>query len=140
MKLVLWMLAGSVVAALAVPVLFGVSAWPDIWLGMLGPLVSAAVSWLLMERQHRIRPEGLMALMIKAFGVKMVFFAAYLAVVLTWFAVQPIAFAFSFAGYFLALHIIEAFGLHGLQAAGLRSSNALAESSKGFMNTGKASR
>ena len=49
---------------------------------MFGPLAAAAVSWVLTERTYTREPERLTALMIGAFGAKMVFFGAYVAVML----------------------------------------------------------
>jgi len=122
MKLVWWMLAGSILSSLVLSPLFGAEARLEIWLGMLGPLASAVASWIAMERQHLRRPEGMTRLMIRAFAAKMVFFAAYIAVLLRSGWVRPIPFVVSFMGYFLSLHAAEAFGLRRLQAAGLPAS------------------
>jgi hypothetical protein len=117
MKPVWWMLLGSIGSSGILSLLLGPGIRKDLWLGMLGPMVSAIVSWIAMERQHRRQPAGLTGLMIKAFAAKMIFFAAYLIVFFYAGWVQPIPFAVSLVGYFLALHIVEAFGLHRLQAA-----------------------
>jgi hypothetical protein len=119
MKLVGWMLLGSIGSSGILSFLLRAEIRQSLWLGMLGPLASAIVSWIAMERQHRRQPEGLTGLLIKAFAAKMLFFAAYLSVFLYAGWVQPIPFAVSLVGYFLALHIVEAFGLRRLQAAGV---------------------
>lgn len=119
MKLVWWMLAGSIISAIAITMLPGVSAKLEIWLGMLGPLISAVASWIVMERQHHQRPQGMTRLLIKAFAAKMIFFGVYIAVFLGIRLVRPIPFVISFAGYYVALHIVEAIGLRHLQTAGL---------------------
>jgi hypothetical protein len=118
MKLVWWMPAGSLLAALVLTVLIGPGIRPELWLGMLGPLASAVVSWIAMQRQHIRRPEGLTALMIKAFAAKMIFFAGYITVLVSFGLVQPIPFVVSFACYFIALHVMEAIGLRRLQTSG----------------------
>ncbi len=124
MKLIWWMLAGSFLSSLVLSPLFGAEAGLEIWLGMLGPLASAIASWIAMERQHLRRPEGMTRLMIKAFAAKMIFFAAYIAVLLRSGWVRPTPFVVSFIGYFLSLHAMEAFGLRRLQAAALPDSPA----------------
>jgi hypothetical protein len=125
MKLIWWMLSGSVLSSLILTILPGAEARREVWLGMLGPLASALASWIAMERQHIRRPEGLTGLMIKAFAAKMIFFAGYITVLLSARLVRPIPFVISFLGYFLILHIVEAIGLHRLQAAGLSTSSGV---------------
>lgn len=117
MRLVIWMLSGSVMSALILTILLGPNIRLEIWLGMLGPLASAVASWIMMERQHAKGPRGMTRLLIKAFAAKMVFFAAYIAIILGLRLVQPIPFVVSFTCYYLSLHIIEAIGLRRLQAA-----------------------
>ena len=122
MKLVWWMLSGSVLSSIALAILLGAKTRLEIILGMLGPLASALASWIAVERQHIRRPEGLTRLLIKAFAAKMIFFAGYITVLLGAKLVRPIPFVISFMGYFLALHVMEAFGLRRLQAASLPNS------------------
>ena len=123
MKLVWWMLSGSVLSAFLLSALIGAGLRLEIWLGMLGPLLSALASWIVMERQYARRPEGLTRVLIKAFAAKMIFFAGYIAVLTGMSIVKPIPFAISFLGYFLALHLIEAIGLRRLNSAGLPASS-----------------
>ena len=118
MKLFWWMLSGSVLSAAILTVLLDANIRLEIWLGMLGPLVSALVSWLFMKRQYFRNPIGMTSLLIKAFAAKMVFFAGYVTVLLSIGLVQPIPFVVSFMAYFICLHAIEAAGLHRLQTAG----------------------
>ena len=118
MKLVWWMLSGSILTALILTILLKPEIRPELWIGMAGPLVSAVVSWMAMHRQYIQRPQGMTALMIKAFAAKMIFFAGYITVLVSFGWVQPIPFVVSFACFFLALHGVEAFGLHRLQIAG----------------------
>jgi hypothetical protein len=122
MKLVWWMVGGSVLAAAALT-LAPVSP-RAIWLGMLGPLAAAVVSWLLMLGRYRKKPRGMTRLLVQAFAAKMVFFAIYVIVALGVTRVEPVPFAISFAGFYLALHGAEAAGLYRLQARGLRQADA----------------
>ena len=117
MKLIWWMLAGSVLSAMAVTFFLGAGIRFEIWLGMLGPLAVAVISWLVMERQYLRKPTGMTSLLIKAFAAKMVFFAGYVTALLSTDLVEPIPFVVSFVTYFISLYAIEAIGLHRLQAA-----------------------
>jgi hypothetical protein len=56
--------------------------------------------------------------MAAAFAAKMIFFAAYVAVMLRVLDLQPIPFVVSFASCFIALHFIEGLGLRRLFAGG----------------------
>ncbi len=120
MKLAWWMFAGSAVSALGITVFLGAAAPLDVrlavWLGMAAPLGATACSAILVERVYRSRPESLTRVMGGAFAVKMIFFGGYVALVVKADWVRPIPFAISFTGYFLALHITEAFRLRRLFA------------------------
>ena len=83
-------------------------------LGMVGPLIVAWASWVLAERTWRRHPERLTSVMIAAFGGKMVFFAAYVALMLSVLSLRPIPFIASFTLSFIALHVAEAVALHRL--------------------------
>ena len=89
----------------------------EVALGVAGPLVASVGTWLLMERAYRRHPERLTALMLKAFAAKMVFFAAYVAIVLNLFVLRPIPFVVSFTIAFITLHFIQALGLGRLFSA-----------------------
>lgn len=128
MKLAWWMLAGSILSAILLTMLPGVSVRLEIWFGMMGPLISAIVSWIVMQRQHRKKPQGMTRLLIKAFAAKMIFFGIYIAFFLVIELVRPIPFVVSFAGYYIALHIVEAIGLRHLQTAGLHESSEMIRS------------
>src|SRR5205823_4716208 len=81
-KVVAWMAVGCAVSALAAMALFGSSVAPEVVLGMLGPLVITAGSWLMTERTYKRHPARLTALMVRAFAAKLGFFGAYVAVML----------------------------------------------------------
>jgi hypothetical protein len=63
---------------------------------------------VILERTHATAPERLTNVMIAAFGVKMVFFGAYVAVMLKGLSLAPLPFVLSFASYYVTLHMIEA--------------------------------
>ncbi|MBN2242501.1 MAG: hypothetical protein JW793_07410 [Acidobacteria bacterium] len=118
MKLVWWMLSGAILTTLILTIPLKPDFRLELWIGMAGPLFSAVVSWMAMHRQYGRSPEGMTALMIKAFAAKMIFFAGYIAVFVISGRLEPIPFVVSFVCYFLALHGVEAFGLRRLQSCG----------------------
>ena len=104
MKPVFWLAIGSVLSA----ALFGVRFGREVWLGMLGPLMVVSATWVLTERVYKADPTRVTALIITAFAGKLVFFGGYVALAIGVLGVQLVPFAVSFAGYFIALHMIEA--------------------------------
>ena len=113
MKPALWMTAACV-ASWAVVAVVDPSARVAVLFGMLGPLVVAAGSWVVVERTFRQQPERLTATMIAAFGFKLVFFGAYVAVMLRVLEPPVIAFVTSFFSYFIGLYMMEAIYLRRL--------------------------
>jgi hypothetical protein len=120
MRRVGWFIAGSLFAWLAATLLG--SPGLEVLCGMAGPLLVAAASWVLAERTYRHNPERLTSVMAAAFGAKMVFFGAYVAVMLKLLALRPIPFVVSFTAYFIALHLAEAVALKRLFADESRAS------------------
>ncbi len=110
MKPVLWLAGVSAVSAALLGARFG----REIWLGMLAPLIAASATWTLTERVHRVNPAQVTTVMITAFAGKLVFFGAYVGLAIGVLGVKPVPFAASFAGYFIALHMIEAYLLNRL--------------------------
>lgn len=111
---VAWMAAASLLSWLAIRATAGSAAHPEALYGMLGPLVSACATWIAVARAHRTAPETLTAVMIGGFGLKMLFFGAYVAVMLRLLALRPVPFVVSFTGYFIALYAMEALFLRRL--------------------------
>lgn len=102
------MVIGCVMTAGALALVLGAPAGRDVVLGMLGPLVATAVSWLAVTRTHRRDPGAVMGVMLRAFAVKMVFFGAYVGVMLKVVQVNPVPFVVSFTGYFVTLYAVQA--------------------------------
>ncbi len=94
---------------------------PEALLGMLGPLVSAAATWVVLARTVASAPGRVTAVMVIGFAVKMAFFGVYVAGMLKGVGLRPTPFVVSFAGYFIALHAMEAFFLRQLFADVSRS-------------------
>ena len=114
MKPVGWMVGLSVGAWLAAVAVFGFGL--ELLLGMAGPLAMAVGSWVVVERTYQQSPAGVTAVMIGGFAGKMVFFGAYVVIVLRGLAVRPEPFVAAFTAYFIGLYAIEALYLKRLFA------------------------
>jgi uncharacterized membrane protein YozB (DUF420 family) len=114
MNAVVAMAVASVASVLVVGGLVDPRARLDVLLGMLGPLLMASGSWVLIERTYRERPQALMNVMVAAFAVKLVFFGAYVAVLIRVVALRPAPFIGSFTGYLAGLYFMEALYLRRL--------------------------
>lgn len=118
---VLWMVGASLGGWLVAAMVGGRAVNPEVFAGMIGPLVAAVATWVSVTRVCAASPERLTAVMVAGFGAKMVFFGAYVVVALRGFGLRPIPFVVSFAGFFIALHVIEALFLRRLFVEGSRS-------------------
>jgi hypothetical protein len=117
MKVVGWMVGGSLMSWAATAAVVEPRTRTAALFGMLGPLVVAAVSWVLAERAYRRNPQSLTPLMVAAFAGKLVFFGAYVTVMLKGVSLVPVPFVVSFVAYFIALHLFEALSLRRLFAS-----------------------
>lgn len=116
-----WMVGFSGLSWLVAAVLLDTQARVEVLYGMLGPLAMVIGSWILMERAYRRNSQRLTAVMVAAFAGKLVFFGAYVAVMLRVLSVRPRTFVASFTSYFIALYLIEALHLRRLFAGGPRA-------------------
>lgn len=114
MKPLAWMVGASVGSWLAIAVWSGMSNSREVLFGMLAPLAGAAATWVLVARAFPSRPESVTPLMVAAFAGKLVFFGAYVTIMLRVLALRPLPFVVSFTTYFIALHLFEAFCLQRL--------------------------
>jgi hypothetical protein len=108
----------SVCSCFAATALAGRGA--ELFLGMVGPLMVAVFTSVLVERTYRRNPGHLTVLMMMAFGTKMVLFGSYVVIALRVLSLRPIPFVVSFTVYFIALHLAEALSLRRLFAEGTR--------------------
>jgi hypothetical protein len=122
MNTIWWMAGGSAVCCLAAWGVLGRGAGAEVLFGAIGPVIVAIGTFVAAERTWRRHPERLTALMATAFAGKMIFFAAYVAVMLRVLDLRPIPFVVSFASCFIALHLIEGLGLRRLFAGGAEES------------------
>ena len=116
-----WMVGLSGLSWLVAAALLDTRARIEVLYGMLGPLAMVIGSWILMERAYRRDPQRLTAVMVAAFVAKVVFFGAYVAVMLRVLSLRPRTFVASFTSYFIALYLIEALYLRRLFAGGPRA-------------------
>lgn len=108
MKPVAWMVAGGLGSWLAMAFVMDSRTWLEVLAGLLGPLVAAIGTWVLMARTYRRAPSELTRLMSAAFVGKMVFFGGYVAVMLRGLGLRPLPFVASFTGYLIVLYLVEA--------------------------------
>ena len=114
MNAVVAMAGASVLSVFVVGVLVDPLARLAVLLGMVGPLLMATTSWVLAERTYRARPGALLNVMIAAFAFKLVFFGAYVAVMIRVVGLRPVPFIASFTGYLAGLYLMEAVYLRRL--------------------------
>jgi hypothetical protein len=123
MRLVSWMAGASGASAAFVVGIAGPAFAAEILFGMFGPLAETVASWVVADQVFRRQPERLTAVMITAFAGKLVFFGAYVAVMLKLFALRPAPFMASFTCYFIALHFVAALALRRLFTGDARASD-----------------
>jgi hypothetical protein len=108
MKAVFWMTAATTGAWGVASLLAGGDLAADLALGMFGPLVAAAATWLLIAGTPASDGARLQKRLLQGFGLKIVAFAAYVAVMLRVVHVQTGPFVAAFTTTFLVLHLTEA--------------------------------
>ncbi len=86
----------------------------EVLLGMLGPIGSTAVSWVVVTRIWAKAPERSLSVMVRGFAVKSLFFVAWVTIMLKGFEVRPEPFVVSLVASFLVLHVVEAWSLKRL--------------------------
>jgi hypothetical protein len=76
--------------------------------GMIGPLLAVVATWMIVVRTHQANPAAVTGVMMTAFMVKALFFAAYSVVMIKGFGFDVRPFAMSFGAFFIALYGVEA--------------------------------
>lgn len=109
-----WLLTSLVAPELSLAVLLGIAA----------PLVVVTTNLIQVERAYRRDPSQVTPLMLKAFLGKMLFFGAYIALMLGVLAVPTGPFIISFTASFIVLYGAEAFRFRRLFAAAVASLDA----------------
>ncbi len=80
----------------------------EVLYGFLAPLMVVVVSWLVVKRAYRANAAGLLPVLLVGMVLKLIFLAAYAAVMLRVLHLQPIPFVATFTASFIVLHNIEA--------------------------------
>ena len=112
----------SLLSWLALAMFFAHDTAVEILFGMLGPLFAVIVTWILAERIYHRHPAASTSLMVAAFAGKLVFFGAYVTVMLRVLSLRPAPFVVSFTSYFIVFHLIGALHLQRLFRGGMRAS------------------
>lgn len=86
----------------------------EIFLGMMAPLIVGIISILVLLAMHKKSPERVTNVLIKSFGIKMIFYGMYFIYIFTFYTFNPMPFILSFVGYFVTLHICEALFLRSI--------------------------
>jgi len=108
MKPVVWMVMLCVASAVVAARLFDAAFTRDVYLGMIGPLVAAAGTWIAVSRASREAPARVSGVLMRGFAIKMILFGVYVVAMVKLAAVHPIPFVVSFTGYFVSLYVAEA--------------------------------
>ena len=107
-----------IILGLGISGLVGGVAFPqyikEIFLGMIAPLSVSIFSIIWIKKVFKTDPEKLTATMTKSFFIKMVLFALYFIIILSFYAFEPNPFVISFTGFFILFYIIEAMFLQNL--------------------------
>ena len=109
MTVIGWMIVASLTSALAITTMVDEASARGVVAGMIGPLVSACGTWIMIDRALRTNPAALTQRLIVAFLVKVVGFLSYVFVAVKILGVPARPFAISFTAYFIVLHQTEAF-------------------------------
>jgi hypothetical protein len=118
MKFVACLAGGSILTAIVFSVVSGVAGLGferEIWLGMLGPTLASALTWVALNRQMRQGPQKMLGCLIKAFMLKFMFFGVYIVALVKTNQVRPEPFVCCLAFFYIALHTTEAFELRRAQ-------------------------
>ena len=110
----LWVMTGACGVSWLVVTSVAAGVNPEVLLGMAGPLVSAGATWIVTSRTHATAPERVMGVMVVGLAAKMLFFGAYLVIMLRGLELRPTLFVTSFTSYLIALYGLEAVYLHRL--------------------------
>ena len=103
-----WMFAVAAGTCAAAAALTPENARVELLLGMLAPLFSAVVTWVVTAHTHQSAPERMTGVMVTGFAARMIFFGAYVVVMLRVVGLSPVPFVISFTSYFIAMYAMEA--------------------------------
>ena len=106
------MAIGAVVAALVAIVAGSLLGYRGIarpvFGGMIGPATAVVATWIVAVRTVRGNPAALTSVLAIAFLVKVLFFAAYVVVMIKLAELPARTFGLSFMAFFIGLYAVEA--------------------------------
>lgn len=111
-----WMVGAGLIGWLVATLLSPVSINPAAWVGLLGPLLFASLTWLVIVWTWTTRPERLTKVMLGGLATKLVAYPLYVAVALRGLSEEAVVFVASFVTSFITMHAIEAWCLKRLLA------------------------
>ncbi len=80
----------------------------EIFMGMALPLLITLFSISKIKSIYNKNPEGVTSFMMKAFAGKMILYGIFFITIFSFYSFHQLSFVISFAGYFIALYVIEA--------------------------------
>ncbi|MBL7014377.1 MAG: hypothetical protein ISR83_08150 [Candidatus Marinimicrobia bacterium] len=80
----------------------------EILLGLLAPAVVGLLTVLMFSRFKTMTVQQMAQWLMISFGIKMIIYPLYFIILFKFYSFAPYPFVFSFAGYFIGLHIVEA--------------------------------
>ncbi|MFC1784189.1 ATP synthase subunit I [Candidatus Neomarinimicrobiota bacterium] len=86
----------------------------EIFMGMIAPLLVTILSIMWINKVFKADPEKTTTTMTKSFFIKMVLYAIYFIIILSFYTFEPNPFVVSFMGFFILFYAIEAMFLHKL--------------------------
>ena len=119
-----WMIAGAIGTAAFAGTLVEPDVRAAIVLGMVAPLAAAIASYTAVDSMYRHNPLRVTSVMLRAWGLKAVFFLAYVTAVLRGLGVTPEPFVISLTAYFIALNAAEAVLLRRLFSGAWRDARS----------------
>ncbi len=107
-----------IILGLGISGLVGGAVFPqyskEIFTGMTAPLLVTLFSIIWIKKVFKADTRKLTATMTKSFFIKMVLFALYFFIILSFYTFEPNPFVISFTGFFILFYIIEAIFLQKL--------------------------
>ena len=117
-----WMIGVPVLVWLVVSLLAPAPVNPELLLGMLGPVASAAATWVVTVRTQRSNPARVTSVLVAGLAAKMVFFGLYVVLMLGVVGLRYMPFVVGFTSYLIGLYVMEALFLKRLFVDGMRPS------------------
>ncbi len=80
----------------------------EILMGLAAPAVVGFITVLMFSRFDQMTGQQMTQWMMISFGAKMLIYPLYFIIIFKSYSFAPLIFIFSFASYFIGLHVVEA--------------------------------